>query len=133
MNASWSDAAKARCRRRWGAFVRTSSMIGFGPNITTSAWSPDMHALLKKSELGFSSPPAETAGPLNPGQSQHPACARQARIGLHYLMVGASHHLMVGASHLDLILPTALLDAVATSSIDFGLPAVDDWANNTNI
>jgi len=35
--------------------------------------------------------------------------------------------------HRVLILPSRLRDAVQTSSIDFFLPAVDEWANNTNI
>src|SRR5436190_20128067 len=45
MKASWSAAAKARCRL-WPALVSASSIIGFGPNITTSALSPGMNCLL---------------------------------------------------------------------------------------
>jgi len=63
--------------------------------------------------------------PQKARQSPHLRHGRQARIGLFSPMLGVNHR--------DLILPTALVDAVAIWSIDFRLAAVDDLPNKTNI
>src|SRR5882672_9492165 len=90
-------------------------MIGFGPNITTSALSPGMNALL---DCARSSPRRDRVN-SDRAQSPCPPRARQARIYRSLRPVAAAGPRADPAHR--------LADSLAPGSIDFRLPTDDDW------
>src|SRR5882724_4617275 len=98
-----------------GALVRPSSMIGLGPNITTSALSPGMRDLQSLMCRGGAAGWAGRQSPDPPtGRQARKSRIRRARLDLAHALEND-------------------LPPLAWGSIDLMPLTDDDWANKTNI